>query len=123
MLAQKGQTSFEVVIIATLLIAMTASAVFMVPWITQTTGMMAIAKTEAIYQMNKMPGEISFIREIQDPVLKSAPEKDQIIIIYGGREFLPAEDTTVKEAVIDALVDKDYYSVANPRIEIILIYR
>ena len=123
MLAQKGQTSFEVVIIATLLIAMTASAIFMVPWITQTTGMMAIAKTETIYQLNKMPGEISFIREIQDPILKSPPAKDQITIIYGGRELLPAEDTTVKDAVIQSLVDKKYYSVANPRIEINLIYR
>ena len=83
---QRAQTSFEMMIIITLVIVMVLSGLRLVPAITTSTKMIAVLKSEALEVLSE-EDEFYYIADISEP--RTAVMPREITIFIGGSALTP----------------------------------
>lgn len=105
----KAQTSFEMVIITTLVIIVILGALRLVPSISVSTGKIAVLKSEALKVLSEQK-KFYYIADIEEPVIYTDP--DEITIVIGGSSV----DATLEQQLRNLdqkLVDAKFYSDAS----------
>jgi len=83
---RKGQTSFEMMIIVTLVTVMVLSGLRLVPQIVTSTEMIAVLKGETLEALSE-ESEFYYIADISEPNTRVSPQ--QITIFIGGGTLTP----------------------------------
>jgi|GEM_PF-1537468 len=107
---EKGQTSFEMIIVTTIVMAIVVTSMALVPGIVSSTGKIAVLKNELLLRFSEQK-EFSYILDIKEPKIGISPQ--EITVLYGGKELAPATESQWESELAQELVDKKFYSDAS----------
>jgi len=116
---EKGQTSFEMIIVATIAMVIVVTSMALVPGIVSSTGKIAVLKSGLLLRFSEQK-EFSYILDIKEPKTGISPE--EITVLYGGKELAPPTESQWEAELAQELVDKKFYGNAS-QVKINLVHQ
>ncbi len=104
---ERGQTSFEMLVVATIVMAIVISSMTLVPWLINSTSEIAVVKNDLLLRFSEQK-EFSYILKVEDPKISVSPQ--EITVLYGGKTLPPATESQWETDIAKELVDKNFYS-------------
>jgi len=103
----KAQSSFEMVIIASVVTALAFAALAAVPKIANSTGAIAVLKSEILSTLSKYD-KFYFIESIDSPMANPSQGQTEIKVYIGGNDVNPIRSEIESKGAV--LEDKNFYS-------------